>query len=330
MNQDLPLAQKIAQWLKWSSLETRPDKTLVIGTSPSQSGVDEPHQIAQGKRYEIIRTLGKGAFGMVMLARDNRLGRMVAIKQLSPDRSHSRAHIDRFLQEARIAAQLDHPNIVAIYDVEDITPPRIFMEYLSGGNLEQLIEFDAPLPVEQALKIILAVLSGLHAVHQLGVIHRDLKPSNILFDQKGTPKISDFGVAYLPQEHGGINDPDDIVGTPEYMAPEQLDNTEFRLDVRTDLYAAGLILFEMLTGKRFHDIGNSDNPNHMRQIIQKKPLPGEHDFPLGLDPSCRHIIRTLLQPDPNQRYSSASEVIHAVKQVLAENKASTTSTITDP
>jgi len=215
--------------------------------------------VAEGARYQLLRELGRGVTGVVYMARDFELERDVAVKLLHPhlaatDRAAACA---RFFDEARVSASLRHPNIVAILDLDE-KARRIVMELAAGGTLRRVLQERGPRTVRRALERHAQLISALAAAHRRGVIHRDIKPGNLMFrrdpDAPGAEIVlGDFGVAHLPNEQGETGaaaaDPRraEAIGTLAYMAPEQ--RTGRRLDPRSDLYAAGVVLFEMLTGR---------------------------------------------------------------------------------
>lgn len=205
--------------------------------------------------YEIVRLLGHGGFAAVYEGRDRLLDRRVAIKQLRIDRAKDDKNIKRFIQEARIAADLEHPNVVTVYGLR-IEDKRIYMflEYLPGGNLMDLLEAEGKLPTAQAIKIASGICEGLAKLHAKGIVHRDVKVENILLTADGRPKITDFGIAHVPQAAGGMNltkvgfQPSTVVcSSPEQFRGE-------KLDVRSDVYQVGEILYHLLTGHHYIDL----------------------------------------------------------------------------
>jgi hypothetical protein len=216
--------------------------------------------VAEGARYQLLRELGRGATGVVYMARDFELERDVAVKLLHPhlaaaDRAAACA---RFFEEARLAASLRHPNIVAVLDLDE-RARRIVMELAAGGTLRRVLKDRGPRPVRRALERHAQILSALAAAHLRGVVHRDLKPGNLMFrrdpDEPGAEVVlGDFGVAHLPNEAGETgaaahddSKPEAAIGTLAYMSPEQ--RAGQWTDARTDLYAAAVVLYEMLTGR---------------------------------------------------------------------------------
>jgi eukaryotic-like serine/threonine-protein kinase len=204
--------------------------------------------------YEIVGPLGAGGMGEVYRARDSRLGREVAVKILPEDAAADPEHLNRFEREARAIAALSHPNILSIFDVGLGRIPFLVTELLDGQTLREILD-RGPLTTRRTLELAIQLLSGLAAAHERGIIHRDLKPANVFVTSDGHVKILDFGLAKRavtvddgdsitrPQTLNGT-----VLGTLAYMAPEQLRG--LTADVRSDLFACGAILFEMLTGRR--------------------------------------------------------------------------------
>lgn len=210
--------------------------------------------------YDIIRQIGKGGFAVVFEAQDRMLDRRVAIKILRVDKAQGERAIKRFIQEARIAALLEHPNIVTIHGLR-IADQRIYMimEYLAGGSLRSLTRAKAKLPVDQAVRLITGICEGLAKLHEKGIVHRDVKADNILLTADGRPKVTDFGIAHLPKSAGGMDltrvgfQPTSLI----YSSPEQLRGE--KLDIRSDVYQVGALLYLMLSGKHYIDVETLDS-----------------------------------------------------------------------
>ncbi|MDP6944249.1 MAG: serine/threonine-protein kinase, partial [Myxococcota bacterium] len=206
----------------------------------------EPGSLIGHGRYELVRALGQGGMGTVFLARDVRLNRQVAVKLLNPDLLAHPTARQRMEREAEALARLSHPNVVDIYDVLDHAMTlALVIEFIEGGTLTDRLA-DGAMPWEQALIFVVGILRGLQALHDVGLIHRDMKPDNVLIDAKSeTPKITDLGVAHDAAGRGmtqhGVQ-----LGTAEYMSPEQIRGGE--IDHRADLYATGIVLYELLVG----------------------------------------------------------------------------------
>src|SRR5215470_15676367 len=211
--------------------------------------MDKP-ETKQFGRYEILSELGRGAMGVVYKGRDPQIERLVALKTVSlwgqePD--EEREFRMRFMNEAQAAGRLHHPGIVSVFDIGENPEnhdPFIVLEYVAGESLNRILSREKRLPVERALKLAEEIAEALDYAHAQGVIHRDIKPANILITQEGRAKIADFGIAKLNLAHFTI--PGRVVGTPAYMAPEQLSGEA--VDGRSDLFSLGVILYAMVTG----------------------------------------------------------------------------------
>ena len=198
-------------------------------------------------RYQVVEELGRGGMGVVYRAYQPSLNRHVAIKVLPPQLSLDQQLVGRFQREARAAANLRHPNIVVIYDVgEEKGIHYIVMEYLEGRTLKQLVEEEGPLHPKRAAHIVEQVAAALDYAHQRGFVHRDVKPANIFVGPGDHVTLTDFGIAKAASETQQLTRTGTLMGTPEYMAPEQATGGE--VDHRTDLYALGVVLYQMLTG----------------------------------------------------------------------------------
>src|ERR1700674_5332887 len=235
--------------------------------------------------YEILALIGKGGMGEVYRAHDPRLKRDVAIKVSAAQFS------ERFAREARAIAALNHPHICQVYDVG---PNYLVMEYVEGAPLK------GPLPLERAVEYAGQILDALDAAHRKGITHRDLKPANILVSKQGI-KLLDFGLAKQAVRLGeddatkALTDQGQIVGTLQYMSPEQLQGKE--ADARSDIFAFGCVLYEMLTGKRAFD--GQSTASVIAAILEREPAPLNTALPLG------RIVKRSLAKDPDQRFSTA-------------------------
>ncbi|MBI4503111.1 MAG: protein kinase, partial [Gemmatimonadetes bacterium] len=264
-------------------------------------GVARQYSGTLGKigKYELIETIGEGAMGKVYRALDPVLGRNVAIKLMSASIAND-AHLrDRFLREARAAANLQHPNIITIYDFgETDGHPFIAMEFVEGTDLAHLIEKREPLSLDSKAGLMIGLLSGLAYAHTKGVIHRDIKPANIRVTPDGRIKIMDFGIAHLQGSeitHSGA-----VLGTPDYMAPEQVRGLP--VTAATDIFAAGAVLYELLTyekpftGESLHAV--------LFKVVTEDPRP-IRDLNPSLPESLQRIVDTALSKEPGKRYPTA-------------------------
>ena len=246
--------------------------------------------------YEIEQEIGRGGMGVVYLARDLRLGRRVALKALPRLHDSNAALRERLRREARAAANISHPTVATVYALEEVDG-RLFIasEYIEGHSLRSQIE-RGPLERRRAVAIAVDIVSALCAAHDAGVIHRDLKPENVLITTTGVVKVVDFGIAHIDSINTRLTRQGDVIGTPAYMAPEQLIGGT--IDARVDIYAVGVILTEMLTGHH--------------------PLaPGQPSMPV----SASEIAWRCIQTDPNERYRSARELLAALERELSHPTA---------
>jgi tetratricopeptide (TPR) repeat protein len=232
------------------------DKTADPGTDTDPVPTTDEDETALPERFERIAVIGEGGMGRVLRVLDKSLSREVAVKLMHPQQIGDAHARQRFLREARAAGALRHPNIVTVHDVAP-GGEYLVMEFVEGDSLAKRIHRDGKLPVAEVRRIGDALLAALTAAHREGIIHRDIKPANILIDQAGTVKLTDFGVAAFGDSE--LTSTGQTIGTPAYMAPEQLRGR--RVDERADIYGAGVTLFEAATGKRLNDDnGRVDDP----------------------------------------------------------------------
>ena len=254
--------------------------------------------IASG-RYRVERVLGGGAMAKVVLARDAELGRAVAVKVLDESLATDESFRARFSREARLAASLSHPNLVTVFDAGEAEGrPYIVMEYVEGLTLEERLRNDGPLPPEEVRRVALQVCAGLEHAHAHGLVHRDLKPGNLIERTDGTVKIADFGIA---RGDGAteLTEAGTIVGTAAYLAPEQAQGGD--ITPRSDLYAFGVVLYELLTGRRPWQIESLSDL--ARRHTEPPPALPEH-----VPPGLRAVVERCLAADPVDRPASAADV----------------------
>ena len=271
--------------------------------------------------YEIQSPLGAGGMGEVYRARDTRLGRDVALKILPESFARDSERLHRFEQEAHAVAALNHPNILAIYDVgEHSGVPFLVSELLEGESLRALLDRGA-LPQRKVIDYGVQVAQGLAAAHDKGVVHRDLKPENLFITKEGRAKILDFGLAKLAQKPGAGPDAGSdsatmthtptaagvVMGTASYMAPEQVRGEA--VDARTDIFALGAVLFEMLSGRQvFH----RDTTAETMTAVLKDDLPEFQGMQTPVAPALDRIVRRCLEKNPEQRFQSAKDLSFAL------------------
>ncbi|MBN8454809.1 serine/threonine protein kinase [Accumulibacter sp.] len=260
-------------------------------------------------RFEIVRELGRGAQSVVYLARDPHLQRQVAIKTLHFARPDAQQN-SQLLAEARMVSQLRHPNIVPIFEAaEEQGDLYLVFQLVPGRNLAEHLQITGALPPARAIPIMLAILDAVAHAHAAGIIHRDLKPSNILIDDDGVARVMDFGIAARAEARS--TDGGQLTGTPAYMAPEYI--SERRSSERSDIFAAGLVLYELLAGRRA--LAGGDVQQAMRRIVSEDiRLPAET---IGLlDERLVHLVHRALERDPANRYESAAQMREALDEHL--------------
>ena len=264
-------------------------------------------------RYEIQAVVGKGGMGVVYRAMDRDLEEIVAIKTLRSDAvSADPTLLDRFKQEIRLARRITHPNILRTHDLGEAGGLRyLSMEYVKGITLKHLVESDQILPTPVALRIAKQMCAGLAAAHEAGVIHRDMKPQNIIIDPSGGLKIMDFGIARLTEDRG-MTATGTVIGTPDYMSPEQARGNP--LDFRSDIYSTGVVLYEVFTGALPFE---GDSPLAVvLKHVQEKPPPPQSKNP-KIDPKVAAIVLKCMQKSPDDRYQSVNDLYEALARVTA-------------
>jgi serine/threonine-protein kinase len=262
-------------------------------------------------RYEIQATLGRGGMGMVYKAYDRELDETVAIKLLRPDIAQSPDASRRFRNEIRLARRVRHRNVCAIHEYGQQGHLRyIAMEYLAGTDFKQILRSSGPLPGPEACRVAIQVAEALQAMHEAGIVHRDLKTPNIMRDERGMVRLMDFGIAkvFEGESASAATGTGLVVGTPEYMSPEQARGE--KVDARADIYALGVVLHELLTGE-VPLRGDTPIATLMKHVSEKPGL----DSPL-LPEELRTILQTALAKDRQERYRSADDMASALRAVL--------------
>ena len=263
--------------------------------------------------YVLLEKIGEGGMGAVYKAQHRRLLRTVAIKMLPPAMAGDKAAIARFEREVAAAAKLRHPNIVAADDADNADGIRfLVMEYVNGDDLSDLVKKDGPLTVARATNFILQAARGLEFAHKKGVIHRDIKPGNLLLDVDGNVKILDMGLARFSEAgapHGELTATGMVLGTPEYMAPEQALDTR-TADARSDIYALGCTLYFLLSGRPLYS-----GAAMIDKLLahQQQPIPSLQDVQSGVTRGLDAVFRKMVAKHPEDRFQSVTELIGALE-----------------
>jgi serine/threonine protein kinase len=292
--------------------------------SPSPSGGDAvPHAIGPGTvlgKCKVVQELGSGGMGTVYLARHRMLDMNVAVKVLSPEVARiSPAASERFLREARLAARIKHPNVVAVTDADHdlaMNISYIVMELVDGPSVGSLVA-KGPLEPRDAVRIGLGVACALEAAAAHHVVHRDVKPSNVLIDSDGTVKLTDLGLAKDMDFQGKLTASAATLGTPLYMSPEQVKRAK-QLDSRTDIYSLGVTLFELLTGEvpydgaSFYEVAELITSAYVPDPCMRKP---------DLDPTLAKLVLRMMAKEPDARPANPTEVIELLAAWLGEEHA---------
>ena len=269
------------------------------------------YSLNEGERfgnYQIKEKLGQGGMGAVYKVFDPILERMVALKVILPGHEFTASQIERFTREAKAIARIKHPNIVAVHEIGEFPRHYFTMDLIEGRNLSQMIK-SGPLSPAQSILLAQKIAAGLIVAHEKGIVHRDLKPSNIMIDGQLEPHLMDFGLAKIDTEEAQITRTGDILGTPEYMAPEQIDPGLGPIDEVSDLYSTGVILYEMLTGK------TPFNGTPIRVMWQKLNAPPQPPSTMtqGIAPALESVCLKAMEKQKADRFSSANELYKALQ-----------------
>ncbi|TMH92827.1 MAG: hypothetical protein E6H42_05165 [Betaproteobacteria bacterium] len=272
-------------------------------------------------RYQLERVLGKGAMGIVYEALDPKLHRKVAIKTIlisQLDEETAKDFSMRFVREAHAVARLNHPNIVQVYDFgEEGDMAYLVMEFIRGDELKSTLSTGRQFDRKECVRIMCELLDALEFAHEAGVVHRDIKPANVMLDSQGRAKLTDFGVARVTDSdrtHAERTQAGTVVGTPAYMSPEQIQGQ--RIDRRTDIFSAGVILYQFLTGQK--PFTGEGAWTVAKKIIQEDP-PMPSSINMALSPEFDRVVAKALAKNPDQRFATAREFSQALKRA-AEGK----------
>jgi hypothetical protein len=272
---------------------------------------DGPLELRGHERYRLVRLLGVGGMGAVYMAEHRVMQRPVALKVINRAYTARATSVERFRREVRAAARLAHPNIVTAHDADNAGDTHfLVMEYVEGIGLGRLVKERGPLPVAEACAYIRQAALGLQHAHEKGMVHRDVKPDNLIRCADGTVKVLDFGLAALTAEReGGLTDENAVMGTPEYMAPEQAEDSR-RADIRADVYSLGCTLYYLLTGGVPYPAETA-----LQRILahRDKPLPSIRQARPEVSPELADVLGRMLAKKPQDRYSTPGEVAAALE-----------------
>ncbi len=282
-------------------------------SSATLTGPNTLSRVGHEGRYSLGEELGRGAMGVVYRCHDNVLDRTVAVKQLSVQLVGDDQYASRFRREAKALARITHPNIVQVYDfIESEGRLWMVLEFVDGGDLAAHLQSGGRLSIREALKIVVSAARGLAYAHNQGVIHRDLKPANILLTGELEPKISDFGIAKLTQS-SGITQIGSVLGSPPYMSPEQCSGGP--VDARTDIYALGITLYELVTG---HVPFDGDTSSVLARHIVEQPRRPADIIP-GISQDIEDVVLGMLAKKPDQRPQDMSTVIDLLESCCSSS-----------
>jgi serine/threonine protein kinase len=303
--------------------ETPPSETSGASPRPATADLpplsflspsDKPDRLGMLGEYEILEVVGRGGMGIVFRALDPRLNRIVAVKVLAPELASQATAVQRFLREARAAATVNHPNVVNIYHVEDKhRPPFLVMEFIPGRSLQQKIDERGALSVKEILRIGMQAAAGIAAAHAQGLVHRDIKPANILLENGvERVKITDFGLARAVDDVG-MTKTGQVLGTPQYMSPEQAGNGE-TVDARTDQFSLGCVLYAMATGRP--PFRGHSTMEVLLQVCERDPRP-VRDINPDIPEWLEEIIEKLMAKDKEDRFTTVTAVAGLLEGHLA-------------
>jgi serine/threonine-protein kinase len=313
----LPEVQK--RWQAFRLIDGAVEVLFPDSETPQNAGATQPlprpAELPQVPGYRVEALLGRGGMGVVYKAWHLRLQRPVALKMLLAGSYAGPKELERFQREAEAIAGLRHPNIVQVHDVSDVDGrPYFTMELVEGGRLAEQIH-GAPQPARQAAALVATLADAVHTAHQSGIVHRDLKPGNILLTRDGTPKVTDFGLARRLEGDGGLTLSGAPLGTPSYMAPEQAQGEKKAIGPATDVYALGVILYELLTGRT--PFRGETTPAILHQVVADEPVPPRRRNP-RVPPDLETICLKCLHKEPGRRNASARELADDLGRFLKD------------
>jgi serine/threonine-protein kinase len=279
-------------------------------------------------RYRVLEVVGRGGMGVVYRVEHLRMGKIAAMKVLHRDLAHDPEVVQRFEREAAAVSQLHHPHTVQVFDFGNAQGALyLIMEYVRGLDLARIITRDGPMPWPRAAPLFAQICGALQEAHELGIVHRDLKPENVLITRttggRDYAKVLDFGLAKLDQRGAPTRETERnaIVGTPYFMAPEQIRGED--VDARTDIYSFGALMFELLTGQHLYS-GSTAVGVLTKHLTAEPDAPSMRAPKLAIPPAVDHLCRKALARDPSERWQSAAELGAAIEEIYSETVHDTT------
>lgn len=308
----LPHSPNVTMQIEETNLEQKKEKEITSSFGVSYEKLKSGYNL--GNRYLILEEIGSGGMGKVYKALDKEVNEIVALKVIRPEIASDEDSVERFKNEMKIARKITHKNVCRIYQFEDIEGIKcITMEFISGEDLKNFVKRAGQLPIQKSLQIVMQICEGLNEAHSFGIIHQDLKPQNIMIDKKGNSYITDFGIARFKEtkrdQKSGM-----VMGTPEYISPEQVEGKE--IDTRSDIYSLGVILYELITGIVPFE---SETPLSIA-IMHLRELPKDpREINPKLSDGLTRITLKCMEKNREKRYPSVNELLVDIEKEIAQS-----------
>jgi serine/threonine protein kinase len=291
-------------------------KAAGLGAPPAPPPDGSYRHVIKG--YELLKKLGEGGMGGVFLARQKSTGKHVALKILRGALARDRDYVTRLAREAKLASELDHPNIIRAFETGESSGHHyLAMDYVEGKSLNDVLEIQGVLREKESLEIALQMARALAYAHTMGIVHRDIKPDNIMITREGTAKLADLGLAKQVDSESGLTQTGTTMGTPDYMSPEQARGDK-DIDIRSDIYSLGATLFRMVTGKPPFE-GPSPGVVIAKRLTEVPPSPSEVNPTVSS--RCDRLISRMISPHRDDRHQTPQELVIDIEKILAGDPA---------